>query len=76
MSRGRARVEKQSVEVNNPHRGHRYMCDGNMALCWSEEGEPWDGRYQTVVYQVAVSFPEAFVEGVSRICLRSGHLLC
>jgi len=42
-----------------------------MTLCRSEEGEPWDGRDQTIVFQV-----KACAEGVSRICLRSGHLLC
>jgi hypothetical protein len=30
--------------------------------------EPWDGRNQTVVLQVAVSFLQACAEGVSRIC--------
>jgi hypothetical protein len=38
-----------------------------------EEGEPLDGRDKSIVYQVAVSFPEAWVEGVSRICLMSGY---
>ena len=42
----------------------------------SEEGKPFDGRDQTVVFQVAVSFLQACAEGVSRICLRSGYLLC
>ena len=45
-------------------------------MCQSEEGEPWDGRDQTIVLQVAVSFLQACAEGVSRICLRSGHLIC
>jgi hypothetical protein len=40
MGRRQVRVEKQAVEGNNPHRGHRYKSDGVMALC---QGEPWDG---------------------------------
>jgi hypothetical protein len=30
---------------------------GDTALCQGEGGEPWDGRYQIIVFQVAVSFP-------------------
>ena len=28
---GRVRVEKQVVDGNDPHEGHRYMCEGDMA---------------------------------------------
>jgi hypothetical protein len=38
------------------------MCEGEMAMCQSEEGERWDHRAQTVVFQVAVFF---------LVCLRS-----
>jgi hypothetical protein len=47
--RGQIRVEKQAMESNNPHEGHRYMCDGNMVQCLGEECEPWDGRDQNIV---------------------------
>jgi hypothetical protein len=39
-----------------PSGGLQYICEVETAHCWSEEGEPWDGRDQTVVFQVAVSF--------------------
>jgi hypothetical protein len=45
------------VESNDPPGGHGYVCDGVTALCLGEEGEPWDGRHQTIVFQLAVSFP-------------------
>ena len=48
---------------------------GETELCRSEEGEPRDGRYQTVVFRVVVFFLCACAEAVCRICLRSGHLL-
>jgi hypothetical protein len=73
---GRVRVEKQAMKGNDPHGGHEYVCEGDMAQCRGEEGKPWDGTDQTIVFQVAVSFPYACVEGVSMICLRSGQLLC
>jgi hypothetical protein len=57
MGWGQVRTEKQAVEDNDPHGGHRYMCEGDAALFWCEEGEPMDGRDQTIVYRVAVSFP-------------------
>jgi len=28
---GAVRVEKQAVEGNDPHAGHGYMCEGDMA---------------------------------------------
>ena len=46
-----------------------------MAPCKSEEGEPWDGSDGTIMFQETVSFLLACAEEVSRICLRSGHLL-
>ena len=46
-----------------------------MALCRREEGEPWDGSNGNIMFQEAVSFLLACAEKVSRICLRSGHLL-
>jgi len=46
-----------------------------MALCWSEEGEPWDDSDGRIMFQETVSFRLACAEEVSRICLRSGHLL-
>ena len=52
------------------------VCEREPVLCRKEEGEPWDGIDQTIVFQVAVSFLQACAEGVSRICLGSGHLLC
>jgi len=36
---------------------------------------PWDGSDGTIMFQEAVSFLLACAEEVSRICLRSGHLL-
>ena len=50
------RVGKQAVE-GDPHGGHRYIYEGGMVHCWDEEGEPWGGRDQTSVIQMAVSFP-------------------
>jgi hypothetical protein len=44
-------------------------------LCRSEERELWDGKGQIIVFQMAVSFLEAYAEGVSRICLTSGQPL-
>ena len=52
------------------------FCEGETALCRSEEGEEQDSRDKTIVFQVAVSFLQVCAEGISRICLRSGHLLC
>ena len=37
-------------------KGRPEVCEGETALCRSEEGEPWDGRDQTLVFQVALSF--------------------
>jgi hypothetical protein len=39
------------------HGGHGFICKGDTALFWNEEGEPWDGRDQTIVFQLAVSSP-------------------
>ena len=47
-----------------------------MALCQSKEGETWGARDGTIVFKVAVSFLYVCAEGVSRIYLSSGHLLC
>ena len=52
------------------------MCEGETALRPNEEGEPWDGRDQSIVFQMAVSFHLACAEGVSRICLSLDILLC
>jgi hypothetical protein len=46
-----------------------------MAMCQSEEGEPWDGSDGSIMFQEAVSFRLACAEEVSRICLRPGQLL-
>jgi NADH:ubiquinone oxidoreductase subunit 4 (subunit M) len=35
-----------------------------------------EGRDQNILFQVAVSFSYGWAEGVSKICLRSGHFLC
>ena len=48
----------------------RQACKGETALCWSKEEEPWHGSDLTIVFQEAVC-----AEGVSKICLRSVHLL-
>ena len=37
-----------------------------LTMCRSEEGEPWDGRDQNIVFQMAVSFLYGWAEGVSR----------
>ena len=40
-----------------------------MTLCRNEEGEPWDGRDQTVVFQEAVSFGfQHFKNKLDNIC--------
>jgi hypothetical protein len=39
-----------------PSGGHGCVCEGDNGACWGEEGEPWDGRDQTIVFQVSVSF--------------------
>jgi hypothetical protein len=41
-------VEKHTVEGNNP-KWRPAVCEGKVALCWSEDGEPWAGRDQTIV---------------------------
>jgi hypothetical protein len=37
---GQVRVEKQAVEGNDPHGGHGYVCEGDMAVFQGEDGEP------------------------------------
>jgi hypothetical protein len=37
--------------------GHGYVCDGDTVQCRGEEGEPWDDRDLSIVFQVAVFFP-------------------
>ena len=54
---GRVPVEKQNVEGNDPHGGRGYVCDCDSPQFRGEESEPWDGRDQINVFQVAVSFP-------------------
>ena len=41
----------------DPHGGHGYISEGGMAHCRGEKDEPWGGRDQTSVIQMAVSFP-------------------
>jgi hypothetical protein len=53
----RVRVEKQAMGGNDPHGEHGCVCEGDAALFWGEEGEPLDGRDETIVCQVAASFP-------------------
>jgi hypothetical protein len=52
------RVEEQAIEDNGPKWKpvERRGCKGEAVLCWSEEGEPWDGCDLTVVLQEAVFF--------------------
>jgi hypothetical protein len=50
------------VEGNNPHGGHEYVSEEDTVLFWGEESEPWDGRDQTIVFHVAVSFPKVCVK--------------
>jgi hypothetical protein len=38
------------VDGNDPHGGHGYVSVGDPALFRGEEGEPLDGRDQTIVY--------------------------
>jgi hypothetical protein len=47
---GQVRAEKQSVEGSDSHGGHRYVCEGDTAVFWGEEGEPLDGRAQNVAF--------------------------
>jgi hypothetical protein len=54
---GQVRAEKQAVEGNDPHGGHEYVSEGDTAVFRSEKGEASGGRVQTIVFQVAVSFP-------------------
>ena len=61
------------MESNDPKWRHGFVCEGDKG---AYRDEPWDGRDQTGVLRVAVSFLYACVEGVSSICLRSDHLLC
>jgi hypothetical protein len=37
------------VEGNDPHGGYGCVCEGDTALCRGEEGEPSDGRDQTIL---------------------------
>jgi hypothetical protein len=54
---GYVRAEKQAVEGNDPHGGHWYICEGDTVLFRGKEGEPLDGRDETIVFPVADSFP-------------------
>jgi hypothetical protein len=38
------------------HKWRLVVCEGETALCQSAGGEPWDGRDQTIMFQVVVSF--------------------
>ena len=68
-------VEEQAVEGSGSKwRPVVRWYKGEMAVCQSEEGEPWDGIHLTIVFQEAVSFLWDYAEGVSKICLRSVHL--
>jgi hypothetical protein len=53
--RGRVRIEKQAVKGKDP-KWRPVVREGETALCWSKEREPFDGRDQSIVFQVAVPF--------------------
>jgi hypothetical protein len=57
MGWGQVRAGKQAVDGNDPHVDHEYISVGDTAVFGGEKGEPLDGRDQTIVYQLAVSFP-------------------
>jgi hypothetical protein len=48
---------EKAVEGNDPNGGHGQVCEGDTALFQGEQGEPLDGRDQSIVFQVAASFP-------------------
>jgi hypothetical protein len=51
------------------------VCEGETAACQNEEGKLLNGIDPKIAFQEAVTFLEARAEGVSRISLRSDHLL-
>jgi len=55
---GHIQVEEQAVEGNDPKWMPvvRKVCNGEMALCQSEETEPWNDSDPIIVLQEAVSF--------------------
>jgi hypothetical protein len=53
---GQVGAEKQAVDGNDLHGGHGYEGVGDTALFRGEEGESLDGRDQTIVCYLAVSF--------------------
>lgn len=51
--------------------GHecRPVYDGEMVLCRSKDGEPWDGRDRTIMFQDAVSLGfQHFKNKLDNIC--------
>jgi hypothetical protein len=52
------------VECKDPK--WRPVCEEETAMCRREEGEPLDGRVQTIMFQVAVSFFNLVQKGFSR----------
>jgi hypothetical protein len=71
---GQVRAEKQAMDGSHPHGGHRYISEGDTALFRGEEGDPLDGRDQTIVDTVAVSL--SLCRRGFQDLLRSGHRLC
>jgi hypothetical protein len=55
MGEGGGGPSRETVEGKDPKWRPEYVCEGETALCQSKEGEPWNGRGQTIVFQVAVS---------------------
>ena len=76
MVSGHVQVEEQAVEGNGPKGGPvvRQGCMGEMTPCQSKEEEPQDVSNLTTVFQDCL-LRQVCAEGVSKICLRSVHLL-
>jgi len=55
MGRGHVQVVEQAVEGKDP-KWRPVVCEGEVALCQSEEMEPWGGSDQTIMFQEAVTF--------------------
>ena len=65
------RVQKQTVEGNDPHGGHGQVCKGERASVGVRRGMA-EAKYCVL----GGCLPFACVKEVSKICLMSGHLLC
>jgi hypothetical protein len=53
MKRGVSEYRNGLWWGKTPSGDQYYVCTGETALCRSEEGEQWDGKDQTILFQVS-----------------------